>query len=213
MKEDAPFRAALAAGAVSLDLSIPVEALERMARHQALLARWAPRMNLVGDARWEKTVETHFLDSLALLRLLPAETPEWMDVGTGAGFPGVVLASARPDLRVKLLEPQEKRVSFLHQLIQGLPECALELHRGRTEDLQPGSQKALLSRAVLPPSTWITEAAALVAPGGWIVLMTARGPDDPTCAVAENTGLVEERRDDFTLPGGAPRVNVLYRRG
>jgi len=206
------FQAQLAGQAETLGVSVDSAALERMAAHQALLARWAPRVNLVGNPDPRVTLETHFLDSLALLRLLPEDANAWTDVGSGAGFPGAVLAAARPAHQWTLLEPLEKRVSFLTQVAAGMRECGISVELGRTDGWTDRSQSALISRAVLPPPRWMTECGRLLQGDGRAVLMTAHGPDEETQQAAQAAGLVEEARDQLTLPGGAPRCNVLYRK-
>ena len=195
-------------------IGIPVDpaAVERMGTHQSLLKRWARRVNLVGNAAPHVTLETHFLDSIALLRLIGSMELEWTDVGSGAGFPGLVLAAIHPDRPIRLLEPLEKRISFLSQVSASMRECSIQLELGRTDALVEGSQTALISRAVLPPPQWMAECGRLLATDGWAVLMTAHGPDEATHEAARQAGLTEERRDVFTLPGGAKRCNVLYRR-
>ena len=159
-----------------------------------------------------RTVEMHFLDSIALLRLIPDDETAWMDVGSGAGFPGLLLAAARPERPITVLEPAEKRVSFLCQAAVAMRDCSVEVQSGRTDSLADRSQTALMSRAVLPPPAWVAECGRLLEANGRAVLMTARGPDEATVLAASAAGLVEEARDAFTLPGGASRCNVLYRR-
>lgn len=206
------FQEQLAQYGEALGVPLEAEALERMSAHQTLLARWAPRINLVGNADPRVTVEMHFLDSLALLRLIPDDETAWMDVGSGAGFPGLVLAAARPERPITLLEPAAKRVSFLSQAAAAMRECSIEVQSGRTGALADRSQTALMSRAVLPAPAWMVECGRLLETNGRAVLMTARGPDEATVLAASAAGLVEDARDALTLPGGAPRCNVLYRR-
>jgi len=86
--------------------------------HYEELRRWAPRLALVGEGTAGEVVERHFGESLAALPWLPAEGadgagPVLVDVGSGAGFPGLVLAAARPAWRVVLAEAREKKWAFL----------------------------------------------------------------------------------------------------
>lgn len=81
--------------------------------HFEELRRWAPVVDLIGPGTAGEVVERHFAESLAALPWLPAESARLLDLGSGAGFPGLVLAAARPDLDVTLLEPRERRRAFL----------------------------------------------------------------------------------------------------
>lgn len=93
---------ALAAGATA-----------RLYRHFEELRRWAARLDLVGPGAGSEIVERHYAESLAALPWLPAHAARLVDLGAGAGFPGLALAAARPDLDVWLVEPRARRAAFL----------------------------------------------------------------------------------------------------
>ncbi len=91
---------------------------DQLARYHDLLLDWNTRMNLTAITDTPAVVEKHFLDSLLLLEdveLQPRDT--LLDVGTGAGFPGLVLAIARPDIQVDLLDSLAKRIRFLEEVV------------------------------------------------------------------------------------------------
>lgn len=81
--------------------------------HFEELRRWAPVVDLIGPGTAAEVVERHFAESLAALPWLPGAGRRLLDLGSGAGFPGLVLAAARPELEVTLLEPRERRRAFL----------------------------------------------------------------------------------------------------
>ncbi|MGH9379821.1 MAG: 16S rRNA (guanine(527)-N(7))-methyltransferase RsmG [Thermoanaerobaculia bacterium] len=81
--------------------------------HYLELARWNPRLSLIGPGTAVELVERHYGESLAALPLLPPEPGRLLDLGSGAGFPGWVLAAARPDWRVTLVEPHGRKATFL----------------------------------------------------------------------------------------------------
>ena len=84
-----------------------------------LLKDWNSRMDLTAVTDDRETVDKHFIDSLTVLKTeMVPEGARMIDVGTGAGFPGLVLAMARPDLQVTLLDAQHKRLSFLEAVIE-----------------------------------------------------------------------------------------------
>lgn len=206
------FTDAVAAGAAALGVPVDGAALDRMAAHQALLEKWAPRVNLVADPAPALTAERHFVDSLALLRLLSPDLAPLTDVGAGAGFPGLVLAAALPSLPVTLVEPIGKRAAFLAACAAAMGLPSVRVITGRLEAVPDRSVPLVVSRAVLAPPAWIAAAARVLSPGGRVVRMGASPPDAEEAAAAAAAGLVELARDAFTLPtSGAPRVNVAYR--
>ena len=101
----------------------------------SLLLEWNQRMDLTAVLGEEELVDRHFLDSLTVLNTgLLDGTQNLIDVGTGAGFPGLVIALARPDLRVTLLDSQQKRLNFLQAVIDATGASNAELIHARAED-------------------------------------------------------------------------------
>ena len=99
-----------------------VAAMDRLASFAAMLAEENARQNLVSDASLARVWERHLADSLQLLDHVPRGTlADWLDLGTGAGFPGLVIAIAQPQRVVTLVESRKRRVEFLQRY----------MHRGR----------------------------------------------------------------------------------
>jgi len=88
-------------------------AVDRLFLHFEELRRWAPRVDLVGPGAAVEIVERHYAEALEGLRYLPAGPLRLADLGSGAGFPGLILALARGDLETWLVEPRERRAAFL----------------------------------------------------------------------------------------------------
>lgn len=88
-------------------------ALEALHAHYSELVRWSPRLDLIGPSAVPEIFERHYVESLAALPLLPQGPARLVDLGSGAGFPGFVLAAVRPDLEVFLVEPRQKKRAFL----------------------------------------------------------------------------------------------------
>jgi 16S rRNA (guanine527-N7)-methyltransferase len=100
-----------------LEASSPVpvapEAVRALHAHYQELRRWSPSLSLVGPAAAADVVERHYADSLEGVPLIPPEARTLVDLGSGAGFPGLVLAAVLPRLEVTLVEPRERRWAFL----------------------------------------------------------------------------------------------------
>ena len=109
---------------------------ERLAIYQTLLSDWNQRVNLTSDASFEATLDRHFLDSIAPLAVegLFPRGARLIDVGTGAGFPGLPLAIARPDLDVLLLDSLKKRLTFLEAVVAELGLTNVRTLHARAED-------------------------------------------------------------------------------
>ena len=144
-----------------------------------LLLKWQRVHRLVGSARPEWIVENLFLDSLLFLKVLPAHVASVVDVGSGAGFPGIPIKIVRGPLAVCLLESRERRVSFLSAAIRELGLPSLSVFGGRAESV-PASMRARYGAAVTrgagDPTEVMPVAARLVRPGGVVI---CSGPPAP----------------------------------
>lgn len=131
-------------------------------------------MNLTAITEFEEVVQKHFVDSLMLLRYENLQGKRVMDVGTGAGFPGIPLKIACPEMKVVLLDSLNKRIKFLDEVIEALHLEQVEAIHGRAEDM---AQKAeyreqfdyCVSRAVANLSTLSEYAMPFVKIGGYFV--------------------------------------------
>jgi 16S rRNA (guanine527-N7)-methyltransferase len=108
---------------------------ERLAVYFSLLQEWNARMDLTAVMTEEEMLDKHFMDSLTVLKtgLIPSGA-SLIDVGTGAGFPGMALALARPDLDVTLLDAQRKRLSFLQAVADATEAKNVRLIHARAEE-------------------------------------------------------------------------------
>src|SRR5690348_15682216 len=170
--------APLAAGAAALGLALDGEQLARFDRYRALLLDWNTRVNLTAVTDPAAIATRHFLDSLTCLLALPAE---WrgreislLDVGAGAGFPGLALAIALPAWRVTLLEATGKKVRFLEAVIADLSLPNVMAIVGRAEDAahQPayrGRFDAVTARALAALPTLLEYCSPFARVGGYVV--------------------------------------------
>ena len=170
--------ALLAEGAKRLGVPLSTGRLSALLFYLAELKRWNEKINLTGLREDQEIVVKHFLDSLTPLSILdPEEAATWIDIGTGAGFPGLVLKIARPSLRMTLVESVEKKVTFLHHLIGRLALAGVTVVHDRLERLAErgwkGAFDLLLSRA-LAPELILEKGTPLVRSGGKVVLFQGR---------------------------------------
>jgi 16S rRNA (guanine527-N7)-methyltransferase len=137
-------------------------------RYAALLAGSGVDRGLIGPREADRLWERHLLNSAALGELVP-EGARVLDIGSGAGLPGIPLALARPDLVIVLLEPMARRVVWLQEVLAVLG-LAVSVHRGRAEDPrirdECGGNDVVTARAVAPLGRLAGWSLPLVAPGG-----------------------------------------------
>lgn len=107
-------------GAGILDLYLPDEALADFEQYFHYLTSWKKLLNLTSLNQPQDIAALHFLDSLTIFKVLPSAVSSLLDVGTGAGFPGLVLKIASPNLYVSLLDPNPKKIVFLKRLVAKL---------------------------------------------------------------------------------------------
>ena len=202
-------RELIISGAAQLDVPLSAPAADALVALLDELQRWNQRVNLIGPCDARQAVDRHVHDGLALLRLLDREAvraraARWLDVGSGAGLPGLVVAVARPELELVMVEPNGKKVAFIRHAIASLElgERAT-VRQARVEALPPGLATAAMSRATFAPARWAEVGRELVGPAG-LVLVTMGAGASPE--------LVEGawEADEVRLPlSGARRINVV----
>lgn len=147
--------------------------------YAGILATRGIEWGLLGPRETPRLWQRHLFNCAALLSLLPRDATV-CDVGSGAGLPGLVLAIGRPDLRVSLVEPLQRRVNFLESAIDelGLQDRVEVLH-GRAEDFDPGvGFDVVTSRAVGALAKLIVWSAPLLAPHGEVLALKGASAAD-----------------------------------
>ena len=124
----------LVRGCDQLGIALNADQLSNLLTHIELLAKWNKRLNLTAISSTEDMISHHILDSLAINPYLKGST--FLDVGTGAGFPGLPLAIVNPSLQVTLLDSRGKRIEFLRNVISVIGLDNVFLSKSRIEDYQ-----------------------------------------------------------------------------
>lgn len=214
------FHDRLKQGLKGLEVRLDHEAVERLHVYFTELRKWSRKVNLIAKgAGDEQIIENHFLDSLTLLPLLQADSVHLLDVGTGAGFPGLVLKAAQPSIRLTLVEPRLKRVSFLKHVSRTLALSDVEVLACRIEDekILPSETEFthITSRAVNEIGPFLEMVARFSKPGLEVVCM--KGPRwrqelDRAGAIVQELHFVQDRVVASVLPFSlAERALVVFK--
>ena len=146
-------------------------AYDKVAGFHDLLAQEGVTRGLIGPREVPRLWERHLMNSAAVAPFLPA-TGSVVDIGSGAGLPGVVLAAMRPELHVVLLEPMERRVTWLSEVVAALGLTSVEVVRGRADELHHKRLfDAVTARAVAPLDRLVTWSLPLLRQGGVLVAL------------------------------------------
>jgi 16S rRNA (guanine527-N7)-methyltransferase len=163
----------LAVPANEFGVAIEAPALALLARYADLVLDWGARINLTSARTPERLADEHLADTLALLPHLPAGAFRFVDVGSGAGLPGLALALLRPGASGVLLEPARKKQAFLAHALRELGLAGRV--EARAERLEPhaiamaGSYDAAISRATWRGDLWLERGRMLPKPGGQVL--------------------------------------------
>jgi 16S rRNA (guanine527-N7)-methyltransferase len=150
---------------------------------------------LIGPREGERIWERHIFNCLPVTQLLPIGA-SLFDIGSGAGLPGIVIALARPDLQVTLIEPLERRVEFLNEAIAAIPDLPfpIQVIRGRSQDIKK-SADFVTARAVAPLEKLKKISWHMVKTGGSLLAMKGES------AAAEMVGVKGAELHEIKLEG------------
>lgn len=180
-------RAQLEQGLLAMGVPLPSQAVEQLMNFLRVLLKWNKVYNLSAITDPEQMVRLHLLDSLSVLPYLFGERS--IDVGTGAGLPGIPLAIARPDISFALLDSNSKKTRFIQQASVELGlHNVLPVH-DRVESYQPEQKfDTVTARAFTALPDMLTKTRHLLRPGGKLLAMKSKEVD-------------ELERDDFQFNG------------
>jgi len=202
-------------GAAEYGVSLDDLKLSSLLKFKDILMEWNEKMNLTAIEEDRDVIIKHFVDSLSIMPFL-ADVHSIIDVGTGAGFPGIPLKIARPSLEVVLLDSLEKRIHFLNTAITSLELRDITAVHLRAEDagasaLYREKFDAAAARAVAALPVLLEYCLPLVKIGGIFIAM--KGNSSPEIVASSRAldilGAKLEEVKEFTLPGSDMRRNII----
>jgi 16S rRNA (guanine527-N7)-methyltransferase len=202
-----PLQQEIQQGCTALQVDVTETAAEKLAGFIGLLEKWNRVYNLTAVRDPRAMVARHVLDSLVVLPFL--SPGNLLDVGTGAGLPGLPIAVARPELPVTLLDANAKKLRFVRQAVFELGLDNVEVVQSRMQEYQPArSFDMVISRAVANLSELHRQTARLVRPGGRILFMKGSLPAQEIQELESGRETLHIER--LTIPGLKAERHLLW---
>jgi 16S rRNA (guanine527-N7)-methyltransferase len=213
---DAAFHDALRRGLETFRLPVAPEALPLLERFADRLLAWNRKVNLTRITAPAEVAEKHLVDALLLLPAI-ADARTLLDVGAGAGIPGVPLACARRDLDVTCCDSVAKKVAFVKAVSAELDvrvRAVAVRAEGEPEREKLPRADAVVSRALAEPEAWVPLGARYLADGGVLLAMLGRAADRARLEeIGRRSGLALASLEAFVLPiSGSARAVAAWRR-
>jgi 16S rRNA (guanine527-N7)-methyltransferase len=198
----------------ALGANVSRETLAALEGYAGLLRKWQKAINLVSGATLDDLWHRHFLDSAQLVPLLPGDDGQIVDLGSGAGFPGLVLAllSGRP---THLVESDQRKAAFLGEVARATG-CAgrVQIHATRVEALKPWAAPIITARALADLGQLLDWAAPFVTADTVCIFPKGAKAEDELTGALRVWKMTVERRRSVTDPTGLIlRLSHLERRG
>ena len=185
------------------------EHIDKARRFTRELAEHGETLGLIGPLEIPRLWTRHVANCGLVAPLLTTGTKVG-DVGSGAGLPGLVLALARPDVKMVLIEPMERRVDWLTRQVEGLGLHNVEVIRARAEDCAGMQLDAVTARAVSALRTLIPITAPLARPGGELILMKGASAPSEVTAAAKQVAKFKLRDVEVLELGGGDRGEATW---
>ena len=193
--------------ALDFGIDLSEHHLDLFSTYMDELLEWNRHINLTGLLERRRIIVELFLDSLIPTPFIP-EKGRMLDVGSGAGFPGIVIKVCRPHLKTCLLEANSRKTSFLKQVVRLLKLSDVDVVNGRIESdkdkLHPDGYHLITARALAGPDRIITWCSPFLCSGGLLITFLGSGAVNELekCGVAlETNSLVVDRLIPYSLPG------------
>lgn len=199
-----------------IKIELTKEQIEQFYKYMELLLEWNEKINLTAITEPKEVILKHFVDSLTIVKYIENGT-SLVDMGTGAGFPGIPLKILRPDIKITLVDSLNKRINFLNEVISNLKLKNIETIHSRAEEFGKNKKyresfDIATSRAVANFSTLSEYLIPLVTKNGKVIYM--KGSDvkeeleEAKNAIKILGGKIEEQ-EDFYLPKSDIKRNII----
>lgn len=201
-------------GARKLGVELSQKDVDRFLIYLEELTLWTTKIDLISQTDPTSIIRKHFLDSVAVLPHI-SEASSILDLGSGAGFPGIPLAILLPDSSVSLIEARRKRISFLRQATRKINSKNLTIYEGRAEMFAQESMlrdafDIVISRATWDNSTFLRLATPFLRAGGKICAMRGSRKDDDVFLPSSNREEIWFMRQyDYILPFGPEQRKLM----
>lgn len=172
-----------------LDLDLPEAAHAKLLAYLELLKKWNATYNLTAIREESAMLTQHLLDSLSILPHMEKSAlaeRRWIDVGSGAGLPGIPLAIACPQLNIGLIDSVDKKTAFQRQVKIELGLSNITVISGRVEDYPASTCDAVISRAFAELADFVSLAGHLIVEGGYLYAMKGQLPEDEIARMPVN---------------------------
>ena len=200
--------ATLAEGLARLQLSLPPQTQQKLLDYVALVQKWNKVYNLTAVRDTDKMLTHHLLDSLAVVPYV-IDAKRILDVGSGAGLPGIPLALALPQAQVTLLDSNQKKAAFLHQAVIELKLGNAAVVCERVEKYQSNQVfSVVVSRAFADLPAFVEKAGHLVEAGGTLLAMKGVHPADEIAQI--KGGFKLSNVTPLTVPGVSAERHLVF---
>jgi 16S rRNA (guanine527-N7)-methyltransferase len=204
-------RSLLVEGAKTLGIDLSEKTIEAFDLYLRELLKWNAKMNLTAVRTEKGIVLNHFLDSLSVLPHLP-EISTLLDIGSGAGFPGIPLKMARLSLRVTLIDSVRKKIDFQSHIIRTLGLKGIQAIHGRIQDREilqnlGGQFDGVIARAFSDLDSLLRLSSPFLKKGGTLLAMKGREIEHPS--LMEKPPYRLEKRVQYSLPFSSIKRSLL----
>ncbi len=198
-------------GLEELGASISEDQADQLVELARLLSRWSLRIRLTGHRDAKAILRRLVLDAASMEAMLPS-FDSLADLGSGAGFPGLVVAILRPTCRVLLVESRAKHLFFQRDVLRKLALENVSLRRGRIERLSPQPQAAVIAQAVAPPQQALQWMLPWALPNGLLIIPGGPTPPEPNPSTSLSASLSERQILHYRVPLQGPNRTLWLAR-
>lgn len=199
-----------------INIDISNEQSMKFYKYMELLLRWNESINLTAITEPNEVVLKHFIDSITIEKYIN-HNAKIVDVGTGAGFPGIPLSIVRPDLKITLMDSLNKRIKFLDEVVKENQLSFVNTIHGRAEELGRNTKfrekfDIATSRAVAPLNVLLEYLVPFVKVGGYCICMKGSNIDEELNDAKKSLELLKcevEEIENFDLPGSNYSRNII----